>query len=161
MCSTHKIRIATATYVNPLLYNHTSSQEGPTSTNGVALENGTFRFLEHNYTTVTVSLPSCVTLIHYISSQVSRETRVTLSPDPLVRLFPFEAELSRRGLVLYLETQDQQLISRSSGEVNTAFPGLAFTPVFLFIATWLQLSTRSPQESGVSYNTMISRREEC
>ena len=51
------------------------------------------------------------------------------------------AHLDTGGSILYLDTQDSQLISRSAREVNTAFPNLqsTFTPVYLFIVTWLRV----------------------
>ena len=61
---------------------------------------------------------------------------------PLLAPFFGNVTPSRGGLVLYGETQDPQLISRYAGEVNTAFPNYqpAFTPLSLFIATWLQVA---------------------
>ncbi len=81
--------------------------------------------------------------IHCISSQVFGNGIVTLqggfsSFDPV--LYGFSFELSRGGSVLYLDTQDLQLILRSAREVRNAFPDQsAFTPEYMFIATWLRV----------------------
>ncbi len=70
------------------------------------------------------------------------------------RLEPFSTsiDLSRGGSVLYLETRDSQLISRSASEVSIAFPDQqpAFTPEFLFIATWLEVFSIDMNIPGVS-----------
>ena len=136
-------------YLHPYswTWDHTSHLLGPTADNlrnvVVELRNGAIKFLGDNYTSVAVSLPMQHN-IHCISSQVSSQGLVTVD-------FFTVAGLSRGGSVLYLETQDSQLISRSTREVNTAFPNLqsAFTPVNLFIATWLQVSP--PNGTEVSW----------
>ena len=84
-----------------------------------------------------------------VSSQVSSNGFVDFLSFFLAGLVS-SPDLSRGGSVLYLETQDSQLISRSASEVNTAFPNLhsTFTPVNLFIATWLQI----PPLNGTEVN---------
>ncbi len=75
------------------------------------------------------------------------------SSNPPV-LAPFWADInpSAGGLVLYRETQDDLLLSRAANEVRTAFPDQpAFTPVLLFIATWLQVPPFGA--TGVSRDT--------
>ncbi len=141
-----------------MLYNHTSSLQGPTADNlqavEVVLRNGPFRLLEYNVTNVNVSLPRSmlhIMYIHCISSQVSSFGFLKLVPfNTVIVGLGSVTYLSRGGSVLYIETQDSQLILRSACEVNTAFPDLqyAFTPVYLFIATWLQVSP--PHSTEVS-----------
>ncbi len=91
-----------------------------------------------------------ITYIHCISSQVSSFGFVGFSFFTVTGLLSLP-DLSRGGSVLYLETQDSQLILRSAREVNTAFPNLhsPFTPVNLFIVTWLQVSP--PNGTEVSW----------
>ncbi len=146
----------------------TSFVRGSTSDDGsveVELQNGTFRFLEQSYTSVFVS---CNCLVKYLcsiyrfialSSQVHNNGHVSLigsfsdvrvasfrgrrlpSIPPILAPFLSDANTSDAGLVLYRETQDPVLISRYADEVNTAFPNqTAFTPVYLFIVTWLQVA---------------------
>ncbi len=156
-----------------LLYNHTSSIQAPAIDEGFGkaeLQNGTFRFLEQEYTVVYVSLPSCVhkiTAFHLM--QVSSNGHVSLnqknslfsilsfpffgsSHPPVLAPFLVDIDPSRGGLVLYRETQDHQLISRYASEVNNAFPDLqpAFNPVSLFIATWFHVPSHSASVTGVS-----------
>ncbi len=112
-----------------MLYNHTTSLQGPTADNltvQVELRNGPFRFLEQISTSVTVSLPRCITYIQLHSSQVLSDGIVTLqgefsSFDPVLYVFFSNPDLSR-GSVVYLETHDLQLILRSAREVRNAFP---------------------------------------
>ncbi len=61
---------------------------------------------------------------------------------PILAPFLSDTNTSDAGLVLYGETQDPILISRYASEVSTAFPDLQldFNPVYLFIATWLQVT---------------------
>lgn len=60
---------------------------------------------------------------------------------------------SRGGLVFYRETQDDLLFTRATNEVRTAFPNHpTFTPVSLFIATWLQV----PPVSGDGVSLVTS-----
>ncbi len=61
--------------------------------------------------------------------------------NPLLAPFWADIDPTRGGSVLYRETQDLVLLSRYASEVRTAFPSLqpAFTPVSLFIVTWLQV----------------------
>ncbi len=121
-----------------------------------------FNFRNQEYTIISVSLPHCVTLHYYcISSQVQINggtTLLELSSQSFAFIDPFytrSIDLSRGGLVLYGETQDPQLLKRSAGEVNNAFPGLQppFTPVSLFISMWFQISSANLAVPGVSgYN---------
>ncbi len=154
----------------------TSFVRGPTTDDGsveVELQNGTFRFLTQSYTSVFVSLSiSCVTLIHYISSQVNSNGHVSLNRSftntavggeffplpiplfgehfpPLLAPLYGDVDPSRGGLVLYRETQDPQLISRYANEVSTstAFPNQpTFNPESLFIATWFHVPSISRNE---------------
>ncbi len=141
------------------LYNHTSSLQGPTTLGEdvrVELKSGAFRFLEQNYTSVFVSLPMqmCYIIHCCISSQVGSDGFVSLNTSfqpPYLDIFWANTDPSRGGQVLYRETQDPLLILRSASEVITAFPDQsAFTPVSLFIATWLQVHSNNLTLLGVS-----------
>ena len=63
------------------------------------------------------------------------------SEPPVLAPFWSDVDPSRGGSVLYRETIDPVLLSRSAWEVSIAFPDLqsAFTPVSLFIATWFEV----------------------
>ena len=108
----------------------------------VDLQYDAFRFRGQNYNSVSVSLPKCITYIHCFSSQVDTNgVSLSVSNGHILSLFFGTVNLSRGGSILYLDTQDSQFISRFTREVRNAFPDLqsAFTPVYLFIATWLQI----------------------
>ncbi len=113
-----------------------------------------FKVLVRNLISIEVSLPDCVTLHYYcISSQlrfnggtIVRSSARSTYIDP----FSTSIDLSRGGSVLYGETQDPQLLERSAGEVNNAFPGLSFTPMSLFISMWFQVSSANLTVPGVS-----------
>ncbi len=82
-----------------------------------------------------------MSLVESVSDVRVRGRRLPSTP-PLLAPLLADVDPSRGGLVLYGETQDPQLIFRSAREVTAAFPDQpAFSPVSLFIATWLQVTS--------------------
>ncbi len=75
---------------------------------------------------------------------------------PILAPFWSDSDAGDGGLVLYAETQDSMLLTQAANEVMTAFPNQpTFTPMSLFIATWLQVPPFNGP--GVSrYNTYLS-----
>ncbi len=77
------------------------------------------------------------------------------SNPPVLAPFWSDSDPSAGGLVLYAETQDSMLLTRAANEVSTAFPGQpTFTPMSLFIATWLQVPPFDDPEVS-RYNTYL------
>ncbi|XP_064386804.1 uncharacterized protein LOC135335283 isoform X4 [Halichondria panicea] len=126
----------------PVLY-CTSFVRGASSDDGfvgVNLQNGPFRFLEQNYTSIFVSSNGYVSLSAAFTIFSPRVLPLVSSNPPVLAPFWSDSDPSAGGLVLYAETQDSMLLTRAANEVSTAFPGQpTFTPMSLFIATWLQV----------------------
>ncbi|XP_064386806.1 mucin-4-like [Halichondria panicea] len=136
----------------PVLY-CTSFVRGSSSTDGfvqVNLQNGPFRFLEQNYTSIFVNSNGDVSLSAAFTSFSPRVLPLASFNPPILAPFWSDSDAGDGGLVLYAETQDSMLLTQAANEVMTAFPNQpTFTPMSLFIATWLQV----PPFNGPGVNT--------